>query len=109
MLLVTKQMLAAGAAERYREANQWRGEWLPPTDGRDPQTIYRQLQALSHDTDAEKVTEITGDPRWTANSCDECGQDCETVVLVAIEMHHPTDMTALCPDCLRQALRLATP
>lgn len=109
MLLVTKQMLVAGAAERYREANQWRGEWLPPTDGRDPQTIYRQLQALPRDADAAAVTEITGDPRWTANICDECGQDCETVVLVAIEMHHPTDMTALCTRCLQQALQLAAP
>lgn len=107
MLLVTKQALVSTAAERYREANQRRGEWLPVHDGSDPQAIYQQLKALPTGSDPIAVAAITGDSRWTDNICDECGADCDAVVLVAIEVHHPTDITALCTHCLQQALRLA--
>ncbi len=107
MLLVTKQNLIATAAERYREAHQRRGEWLPTLDGSDPQAVYAQLRALPATAGAADIQTITGDDRWTMNVCDECGEDCEAVVLVAIEIHHPTDMTAVCTHCLKQALRLA--
>lgn len=106
MHLVTKQALVATAAERYREAHQRRGEWLPARDGSDPQAIYEQLKALPGGDDAA-VAAITGDSRWTENICDECGEDCDSVVMVAIEVHHPTDMTALCTRCLQQAIQLA--
>lgn len=107
MHLVTKQMLVATAAERYREAHQRRGEWLPTHDGSAPQAIYERLKALPAAAGAAEIAAITGDDRWTENICDECGQDCEAVVLVAIEIHHPTDMTALCTACLQQAIELA--
>lgn len=107
MLLLTKQALIASAAERYREANQRRGEWLPTLDGSDAQAIYQRLKALPTTASEADIAAITGDDRWTANLCDECGEDRESVVLVSIEPHHPTDMTALCTGCLQQALHLA--
>ncbi|MCC6167608.1 MAG: hypothetical protein IT329_10305 [Caldilineaceae bacterium] len=108
MHLVTKQMLVATAAERYREAHQRRGEWLSTHDGSDPQTIYERLKALPAAARAAEIAAITGDSRWTENICDECGGDREAVVMVAIEAHHPIDMTALCTACLHQAMQLVS-
>jgi hypothetical protein len=106
MHLVTKESLIATAAERYREAYQRRTEWLPAPDGKDAEAIYQQLKALPATTGEAEILALTGDSRWTANICDECGEDRERVVLVAIEIHHPTDMAAICPSCLQQALQL---
>jgi hypothetical protein len=50
---------------------------------------------------------VVGDKRYTENICDECGEDKAVTILLGEEDHHPTDMTAICYDCLKQARRLA--
>jgi hypothetical protein len=107
MHLITKQALLASVAERFREAHTRRGVWLPALDGSNPEETFAQLQALPTTATEEDVNAIIGDDRYTANICDECHLDREAVVLMAIEIHHPTDAVALCPDCLNQAAHLA--
>ena len=106
MELITKRSLIQSVAERYRLAHTRRGRWLPSQDGRQPEEVYAQLQALPADASEADVIAIIGDDRYTANICDECHQDREMVVLMAIEIHHPTDAVAICPICLGQAQRL---
>jgi hypothetical protein len=53
------------------------------------------------------VAAASGDTRWIENICDECGEDRAVTVLLGEEIHHPTDMTAVCLDCLKQAKRIA--
>jgi hypothetical protein len=106
MRVITKQALLATVAERFREAHQRRGEWLPAAGG-DAAVIYSQLTALPVEPSEEAVIATIGDNRWTENICDECGEDRAVTVLLGEEIHHPTDMMAICLDCLKQAKRLA--
>ena len=106
MRVITKQALLATVAERFLEAHQRRGEWLP-TAGGDFAAIYSQLTALPVEPNEEAVIATIGDNRWTENICDECGEDRAVTVLLGEEIHHPTDMMAICLDCLKQAKRLA--
>ena len=107
MRVIAKTDLIATAAERYREAYQRRGEWLPTATGDDPAAVYARLQMLPADADDRAVAAITGDTRWTANICDECGEDQAVTILFAEEIHHPTDSVQLCPACLQAGLALA--
>ena len=106
MRVVTKQALIATVAERFRDAHQRRGEWTTP-DGRDAPAIYAQLAALPATTDEDAVTAIVGDNRYTANVCNECGEDRTVTVLLGEEIHHAIDFMAICFDCLKRANRLA--
>lgn len=107
MRVISKKALIATAAQRFRETYQRRDEWLPTDQGGDSAAIYAKLSALPAKTDEEEIIAIVGDNRWTENLCDECGQDSAITVLLGEEIHHPTDMTAICLDCLEQARRLA--
>lgn len=107
MRVIIKQTLLATATERFREAHQRRDEWLPTADGNDAAAIYSQLTALSPSPTEEAIIAAVGDNRWTENICDECGEDREVTVILGEEIHHPTDMVAICLDCLKQAKRLA--
>ena len=107
MRVITKQTLIATAAERFRDAHQRRDEWMLTSDGSDAPAIYAKLSALAPDAAEEEITRIVGDNRYTENICDECGEDSAVTILLGEEIHHPTDMTAICYDCLKQARRLA--
>lgn len=107
MRLVTKRQLIATAANRFRDAFQRRGTWLPATNGFDPAAIHATLSALPADAGEEAVIAAAGDNRWTANLCDECGDDVPVTVLYAEEISHSTDTVTLCPACLSAGLALA--
>jgi hypothetical protein len=107
MRVITKQALLATVAERFRQAHQRRDEWIPMPEGGDASALYAKLTALPAEPSEEAVLEVIGDNRWTENRCDECGEDRAVTVLLAEEIHHPTDMTAICSECLKQAKRLA--
>jgi hypothetical protein len=107
MRVITKEVLITTAAERFREAHQRRGEWMASADGSDAPGIYARLRALPSDAGEEAVTAVVGDKRYTENICDECGEDKAVTILLGEEIHHPTDMAAICYDCLKQARRLA--
>jgi hypothetical protein len=106
MRVVTKKTLIATVAQRFRETYLRRDEWLPTDQGGDSGAIYAKLSALPVTADEEEITAIAGDNRWTENICDECGQDSAVTVLLGEEIHHPTDLTAICLDCLKQARKL---
>jgi hypothetical protein len=108
MRVTTKQTLIATVAERFREAHQRRGEWMATADGSDPAAIFTQLAALPKDATEEVITAFVGDNRWTENICDECGEDRAVTIILGEEIHHPTDAIAICPDCLKQATKLAS-
>lgn len=107
MRLISKADLIATVAERYREAYLRRSGWLQPADASDPAAIYEKLAALPRGATEADVLAIVDDSRWLENICDECHQDRAVTVLMAEEIHHPTDAVTLCPDCLRQAVELA--
>jgi hypothetical protein len=107
MRVVTKQTLIATIAERFREANQVRGEWLPAAYNGNAPAIYAQLSALPPKATEADIIAITGDNRWTENICAECGEDSEVTVYLGEEPHHAANMTAICLSCLKQAKRLA--
>jgi hypothetical protein len=108
MRVISKQTLIATVAERFRADHQRRGEWQPTAEGGDASAIYTQLMAFSHAPTEETITAAIGDNRWTENICDECGEDREITIILAEEIHHPTDAVAICPTCLKQAARLAS-
>ena len=108
MRVMSKQTLIATAAERFRTQHQRRGEWIPTDEGGDASAIYARLAALPKDPSEEAITATIGDNRWTENICDECGEDREITIILAEEIHHPTDAVAICTDCLKQAARLAS-
>jgi hypothetical protein len=107
MRVITKQTLIATVAERFRDTHQRRGEWMANADGYDAPAIYARLVALPAKTSEKEIAHLIGDNRYTENICDECGEDCAVTVLLGEENHHPTDMTAVCLDCLKQARRIA--
>ena len=107
MRVMTKQTLITTVAERYRDAHQRNGEWTPSAIGSDAPAIYAQLAALPADASEDAIATLIGDNRLTANFCDECGEDRAVTVLLGEEIHHPTDIMAICPDCLKQAKRIA--
>lgn len=107
MRVITKQSLIATVAERYREAHQRRGEWLPTAEGSQAAAIYAQLAALPTNATEETIIATLGDNRWTVNLCDECGEDRPVTVILAEEDHHATDAVAICTDCLKKAKRIA--
>jgi hypothetical protein len=107
MRVITKEALIATVAERYRETHQRRGEWTTSPDGSDAPAIYAKLAALPASASEETIVAVIGDSRFTENVCDECGEDRPVTVLFGEEIHHPTDMMALCLDCLKQAKRIA--
>lgn len=106
MRLITKRSLVATAAARFRDTYQRRDAWLPAAEGFDPASVYAALVALPADADEAAVVAAAGDERWTANFCNECGQDAPVTVLLAEQIGHDTDSVLLCPDCLETALTL---
>jgi hypothetical protein len=107
MRLLTKRSLIHSVAERYRAAYQRRSRWLPAADGSSAEATYARLKALPAGAREEDVAAIAGDARWTANLCDECGEDREVLVVLGEEPHHATDAFLVCTSCLQQALHLA--
>ncbi|MEX1019102.1 MAG: hypothetical protein WDZ49_05555 [Litorilinea sp.] len=108
MMVIRKSDLVAQVADNWRLAHQRRGEWLVPPGGPDPAEIYHALQALAPDAAPEAIATITGDARWTANICQECGEDRDVLVAFgAGEVTHPTDMAFLCLACLEAGAQLA--
>jgi hypothetical protein len=108
MRVIAKSDLIASAAERYRDAYQRHGQWIAAANGLEPAAICARLEALPHNTPERTIVEITGDARWTANLCDECGEDKDITVLFGEEIHHPTDSVQICLACLQAGLKLAT-
>src|SRR5690349_6557356 len=106
MRVVTKKALVATAAQRFRDTYQRRDEWLPAPQGGDSAAIFGKLSALPAKVDEDEIIAIIGDSSWTENICDECGQDSAITILLGEEIHHPTDLTAICLDCLKQARHL---
>jgi hypothetical protein len=106
MRVINKKALISTAAQRFREAYQRREDWLPTEQGGDASLIYQKLAGLPIGADEDAIMAITGDSRWTANICDECGEDREITILLGEEIHHSTDMAAICLDCLKQARRI---
>ncbi len=107
MQVITKSALIATVADRYREAYLRRSGWLQPPDATDPAATHAKLSTLPKSATEADVTAIVGDSRFTANICDECHQDRPVTILMAEEIHHPTDSVTICPACLELARTLA--
>lgn len=108
MYVIRKSDLVALAAENWRVAHQRRNEWLVAEGKAHPEEIYKQLKALPDNATQKDVDAITGDSYWTANICQECGEDRQIIVAFgAHETDHPTDSAYLCIGCLEAGVQLA--
>ena len=102
MLVRSKQKLRANVAQRWAFTYARRGEWSAHLA--DKKAVYDQLAALPDDANDKQIAAITGSERWTRNLCHQCQQDSEVTVGFGSEVHHPTDTTYVCTDCLQNAL-----
>lgn len=108
MYVIRRKDLIRNVAENWRLAHQRRAEWMVAPGAPHPEEIHRKLVALPPNAGPKEIAEITGDKRWTANLCQECGEDREILVVFgAHEVSHPTDAAFLCLGCLEAGVQLA--
>lgn len=96
MKALTKRELINTVAKR------WKKQYL----GYDPSQTHTELMALSNPTE-KQIAEVIGNQSWTANTCTECEQSVEVVVLFGYEPNYDSWSCKLCLECLQKALSLA--
>jgi hypothetical protein len=92
MIIITKSNLIQNVSERWDF--QYRN-----TSQKDKIEKGNRLRAEKPKTEDE-IAEIIGNKEWTRNICRECGNDCETTILLGYE----STTVNICPDCLKRAL-----
>ena len=120
MELRTNRDLIAGIAEAFKRRHCRKGlpnlaaDFYDAQSGwfryqnSDPKAKYEQLLALPDSATEEQVVAIVGSNVWTQNLCSHCGRDVEVTVLLGEEPDYDSYTAWICPECLREALRLVT-
>jgi len=97
MILITREALAATAAER------WDLQY-PRADLQEPS---RRIRALGPAPDPDAVDRIIGNDYWTTpGPCSECGAQGVAVAQVGQEPDYESATAWLCEGCARKALSL---
>lgn len=96
MKIITRQDLANGAADR------WRNQYQRPSGDmrRDFQGGYAALLALGPTPKPEAVNAAVGNDSWTRLTCSACQK--EVARVVAIDVTSGEYATHLCADCVIQ-------
>ena len=102
MKAITKKLLIKIVADRWRKQYP-RGH----RSGSDKNEIYRQLCKLPANATEEDIERIVGNSSWTENECDECGEDCNLVIIVGEELTYESSTAGICLVCLEKAISLA--
>jgi hypothetical protein len=96
MELITRQTLAAGAAER----------WIAQYQG-DREGKAAAIRSLGESPDPDAVDAIIGNNSWTmVPQCYECRKRPASVVWIGEEPDYESSTTWVCEDCLKKALAL---
>jgi hypothetical protein len=107
-VLVTRESLAATAAERFRSAYQRDGHWPldashgPYLRGRRYEDIYADLARARTVEEVERV--LPRELGWTRVACDNCDQDVEAAVQVGSHSDEEYGPCHYCRPCLELAL-----
>lgn len=103
MKLLTSQLLASAAAERWKVAYLKKdGTWQDTIFGSSKLT-HEKLVALGPCPKPEQVTEAIGNESWVDLKCDECGQLVNEVMQVGQEPDYESSTAMICRECLKQA------
>lgn len=103
MRIKTRQELADGAAEAWREQCSKNSyyQW-----GVDKEQILEKLIALGPQPAPEAVDEAIGNGSWTRTNCHECEAENINVVQIGEEEDYESNTAYICGDCLKAALSL---
>ena len=103
MRLKTKSDLIKSVAENWK-----RQYWHPRRGWREirKEEIYRRLSELPEQATEDDIAAIIGNASWTANKCDECGQDVDVTVMLGQEPDYESRTVFACLDCLEKAIAL---
>ena len=94
MELITRQTLAAEAAER----------WIAQYQG-DREGKAAAIRSLGEAPDPDAVDAIIGNGSWTSvPECNECKTDVEAVIRIGDEPDYESSTAWVCEDCLKKAL-----
>lgn len=113
-ILITRESLAAGAAERWREQYEdyWTSERPALGVGLRGKSVinsrdtYERLVALGATPDPDDVDGVIGNTSWTTSPrCDGCGRiGTGPRVMVGAESDYESPTACLCVDCVKAAL-----
>lgn len=100
-VLITREMMAANTAERFRQ--QYGPDFGVYPFG-DSGEILRQLLALGPTPTVQQVEILC--PGWTLLDCDECGEKVDQVVQVGQEPDYESATACICWRCATNAVAL---
>jgi predicted nucleic-acid-binding Zn-ribbon protein len=100
MRLITRQILANTAAQR------WRNQFRSASHFQDKLQKLESLKPVGDNLDPDAIDCVIGNKAWTEVLCDECG--CTPLYAVEIgEAMDPTNtIPDICLDCLKKAVAL---
>lgn len=106
--IVTRQMLANRAAENWRhQYSEGKFGWKSTSMPVQPIGVHRKLIALGPTPTPEQVNAVIGNSSWTRLTCDQCGNEVDTVIVVGQAQDYESSTASLCITCLEQAYNLA--
>lgn len=105
--IITRQILASEAAERWRyQYSEGKFGWKSTGMPVQPMDIHRSLVALGPTPTPEQVNAVIGNSSWTRLTCNQCAKEVDSVIVVGQEQHCESYTAHLCPECLEQARKL---
>jgi hypothetical protein len=107
MYLITRQLLASQAAQRWYGQYYRNGRWYESNSYLgSPEEKYAAMLVLGDSTTPEAINAIIGNDSWTSCICDDCGQKVEAVVSCGQEPDYDSSTAKMCKGCLKAALKL---
>ena len=100
-VLITREMMAASTAERFRV--QYGPDFGVFPFG-DSAELLKQLLALGPSPTVQQVETLC--PGWTSLDCDECGEKVDEVVQVGQEPDYDSATACICWRCATNAVAL---
>jgi hypothetical protein len=103
--IITRRMMAASAAERWKWQYLRNGAWYSER----VRETHERLAALGSTPGPDDVDAVVGNGSWTdIHECHECGEGGKPVLVEMGESPHEDSYTArLCLDCLRKGVAMA--
>ncbi len=98
MKLITRQDLANGAAERWRNQYRERLDTIMVFGNQPPRIIAEKLQTLGASPSIDDVNHAIGNTSWTTLTCSHCHESAQCVV--AVDVTHGEYSTHICGSCV---------